>query len=137
MKKTIKIANIVLVIAMVMLMLSNTVMATTTPTTGESGSVGGVIDKLKPTYSAEGDQGLTSIGQQIINWISIIAIVIAVIVLLILGIKYMIGSASEKAEYKKTMIPYLVGAILIFGAGAIAQVIVNIASSLSAAAGQG
>ena len=57
--------------------------------------------------------------------------VIAVIVLLILGIKYMIGSASEKAEYKKTMIPYLVGAVLVFGAGAIAQVIVQITTNLT------
>lgn len=135
MKKTIKIANIVLVIAMVMLMLSNTAMATTTPTTGD-GDASSIIGNLKPNYNQD-DQGITNIGQQIISWISIIAIVIAVIVLLILGIKYMIGSASEKAEYKKTMIPYLVGAVLIFGAGAIAQVIVNVAISLTGAAGQG
>lgn len=136
MKKTIKIANIVLVIAMIMLMLSNTVMAGTTPTTGEGGGASSVIGKLDADYNTN-DQGITAIGQQIISWISIIAIVIAVIVLLILGIKYMIGSASEKAEYKKTMIPYLVGAVLIFGAGAIAQVIVNVATSLTATAGQG
>lgn len=136
MKKTIKIANIVLVIAMVMLMLSNTAMATTTSTTDDNGDATTIINGLRPNYNQD-DQGITNIGQQIISWISIIAIVIAVIVLLILGIKYMIGSASEKAEYKKTMIPYLVGAVLIFGAGAIAQVIVNVAISLTGSAGQG
>lgn len=44
----------------------------------------------------------------------------------------MIGSASEKAEFKKSMIPYLVGAVIIFGAGAIAQVVVQIATGITA-----
>ena len=35
----------------------------------------------------------------------------------------MVGSAEEKAEYKKTMIPYLVGAICIFAASTIANVV--------------
>ena len=43
----------------------------------------------------------------------------------------MMGSAQEKAEYKKTMIPYLVGALLIFGASAITMVVVNVASGLT------
>ena len=45
------------------------------------------------------------------------------IILVVLGIKYMMGSAEEKAEYKKTMIPYVVGAILIFLAPMIANMI--------------
>ena len=56
----------------------------------------------------------------------------AVVVLLVLGIKYMMGSASEKAEYKKTMIPYLVGALLIFGASAIAKAVIAISENLTA-----
>ena len=39
----------------------------------------------------------------------------AVVLVAFLGIKYMLGSAEEKAEYKKDMIPYLVGAFLLFG----------------------
>ena len=42
------------------------------------------------------------------------------------------GSASGKAEYKKTMIPYLVGAILIFGASAITKVVVSIGAGIKA-----
>ena len=33
----------------------------------------------------------------------------------------MMGSAEEKAEYKKTFIPYIVGAALIFAASIFAQ----------------
>ena len=78
------------------------------------------------TSAAQGE--VTNIGNQLIGIITTVAVVVAVIVLLILGIKYMMGSASEKAEYKKTMIPYLVGAILIFGAGTIVKVVVQLAS---------
>lgn len=71
-----------------------------------------------------------SLGNQLIGIITTVGVVVAVVVLLILGIKYMMGSASEKAEYKKTMIPYLVGAILIFGASAITKVVIAIGSNI-------
>ena len=54
---------------------------------------------------------------------------------MVLGIKYMMGSAEEKAEYKKTMIPYVVGAILIFAATTIANAVFNFASGIGATAG--
>ena len=54
-----------------------------------------------------------------------------VIFLLILGIKYMMGSASEKAEYKKTMIPYIVGAVLIFAGTSLVRVIYSLSTSVS------
>ena len=44
----------------------------------------------------------------------------------ILGVKYMMGSAEERAEYKKSMLPYLIGAILLFGASAIANMVVSL-----------
>ena len=43
----------------------------------------------------------------------------------------MIGSAEEKAEYKKTMIPYLVGAILIFASTTIVNVVYNMANAFN------
>lgn len=61
-----------------------------------------------------------------------IGIAASVIILMILGIKYMMGSAEEKAEYKKTMIPYVVGAVILFGASAIAGAIVQMAQSITA-----
>ena len=120
--KAIKIVSIILMISIFTLFLSTKVFA-----------AADIIGQLEPTY--EDEAGLTNVGQQIISIISTVAIVISVIVLLIIGIKYMMGSASEKAEYKKTMIPYLVGAVIIFGAGAIAQVVVNLATSITSDAG--
>ena len=118
MKKTVKVISILLTILMMVSFLSTTVMAAS-----------GIIDQMQPTYSDQ--SGIAGIGQKITDILSTIGVVISVIVLLILGIKYMMGSASEKAEYKKTMIPYLVGAILIFGASAIAKVVVGMAQGIT------
>ena len=63
------------------------------------------------------------LGNSIVGILQVVGIVLSVIVLIVIGIKYMMGSAEEKAEYKKTMIPYIVGAALIFAASAFAQVI--------------
>ena len=64
----------------------------------------------------------------IIGVIKNIGIVVSVLTLVVLGIKYMLGSLEEKAEYKKTMIPYLVGAIMVFAIPQLVQIIYNIAS---------
>ncbi len=42
----------------------------------------------------------------------------------------MIGSAEEKAEYKKTMIPYIIGAILIFASTTIVNIVYNLATAV-------
>ena len=119
MKRTIKIFSIILMVSIFVLFLANTVFA-----------ADGIIDTLKPQYNTN-TTNLTTVGSRIIDIISTVAIVISVIVLLIIGIKYMMGSASEKAEYKKTMIPYLVGAIIIFGASAIAKTVVTLAQQVT------
>ena len=58
-------------------------------------------------------------------------ILVAVVMIAVLGIKYMMGSAEEKSEYKKSLLPLLVGAILVFGAATVAKVIVGLASSFT------
>ena len=83
-----------------------------------------VVDDLFNKGNAD-TGNLESVGANIVDIVTTIGIIVAVVVLLVLGIKYMMGSASEKAEYKKTMIPYLIGAILIFGASAIAKAVIQ------------
>lgn len=68
---------------------------------------------------------IEDLGNKIIGILQTLGIVLSVVILIILGIKYMMGSAEEKAEYKKTMIPYLVGAAFIFLAPTIANVVYN------------
>ncbi|MCI8519435.1 MAG: hypothetical protein HFJ51_05120 [Clostridia bacterium] len=48
---------------------------------------------------------------------------VAVVMVLIIGIKYILGSVEEKAEYKQTMWPYILGAVLIFAGAALTDII--------------
>lgn len=71
--------------------------------------------------NASGD--FNGVGETIIGALKGIGTIVAVAILIVIGIKYMMGSAEEKAEYKKVMIPYLIGAVLIFAAPYIAGAI--------------
>lgn len=82
-------------------------------------------DYYKPD-PLNGGQIVSGVGNKIIGVIQIVGIIISVAVLIILGIKYMIGSVEEKASYKKTMIPYLVGAIMLFAASSLVQMLYDI-----------
>lgn len=54
-----------------------------------------------------------------------VSAVVAVIALMIIGIKYMIGSVEERAEYKKTLIPYVIGCVLVVSITTIVSFIYN------------
>ena len=41
-----------------------------------------------------------------------VSVVVAVISLMIIGLKYIFGSVEEKANYKATMMPYIIGCVL-------------------------
>lgn len=79
--------------------------------------------ELKGTDPTSTD--IQDLGNKVIGILQTVGIVLSVVILIILGIKYMMGSAEEKAEYKKTMIPYLMGAAFIFLAPTIANVVYN------------
>ena len=66
------------------------------------------------------DSSSVKLANKIIGGLQAVGSIISIASLVLIGIKYMLGSAEEKAEYKKTMIPYLVGAILVFSASNIA-----------------
>ena len=61
----------------------------------------------------------------IYNVLLILGIIAAVIVGLIIGIKMMMGSSTQKAETKELLIPYVVGCVIIFGAFGIWKLVVN------------
>ena len=54
----------------------------------------------------------------------------SVIMVTILGIKYMLASPGEKADVKKQIAPLLIGAVLLFSAVNIIQIIAKFADSL-------
>lgn len=66
----------------------------------------------------------------IFGTITTIGIIISVITLAVLGIKYMIGGVSEKAEYKKTMMPYLIGVFFLSGTCFILKIVLQLVKTV-------
>lgn len=117
MKKA-KIVSILTTTMMILFALTTVVSAT---------EIGGVT--INPDTSNTGN--ITNIGNDIIGVIQVVGTIIAVAMLLVLGVKYMMGSAEEKAANKKSMMPYLIGAILLFvGANAV-SIIYSWANNIS------
>ena len=83
-------------------------------------------DKLKP----EDYEKAFSLTGTILNAIVIVGVVISITMVMVLGIKYMIGSVEERADYKKTMMPMLIGAILLFASSTIVATIYQIVENL-------
>ena len=122
MKKFLK-TSIIFVIAIMIILSTTVVNAALTP------------GSLKPTAGDLTGNGVASIGdmgRKVVGIVQTVGVVVAVVILLVLGIKYMMGSAEEKAEYKKSMIPYIVGAVLIFASTTVVNIVYEFATSLSA-----
>ena len=106
-----KLAKILIFSLLIILVLSNSVHALTLDSlTGDPGNAEGIKDA----------------GGKIITVISVMGSLVSVIVLIALGIKYMIGSVEEKAQYKKTLLPYVIGATFVFAGSTIAGIIYGI-----------
>jgi hypothetical protein len=72
-------------------------------------------DHYNPGVNSESDNSkFIDIGSKIIGTIRTIGTALSVIALMVIGIKYMMASTGDKASYKEAMIPYLIGAIMIF-----------------------
>lgn len=119
MKKTSKlIVALLIILSILMISVSSFASSTVTP---------GSFSAINPSNTST----IVTMGGQIIGVVRTVGVLVAVVILLILGIKYMVGSAEEKADYKKSMIPYLVGAVLIFAASTIAGIVYDMTTALN------
>ncbi len=125
MKKLTKMISILMII-MILISVGTTVFATVTGVNSPSTMTGADVG---------GTDTIEKMGNQIITILTIIGVIASVIVLIVLGIKYMMGSAEEKAEYKKTMMPYIIGAGLVFAASSIAGMLYSFLTNIGTTAG--
>ena len=115
MKKITKILTMVLLIAMIVLSVSE-VFATS-----------GIISNIE--NSAKGNVEMGTLPQtvgKVIAYIRNASILIGVVIIIILGIKYMLGSVEEKAGYQKSFVPLVVGIIVVMAATSIASFLFSI-----------
>lgn len=116
MKKLVKILPVIMTVMMVFMAVSP-VFAT---------SIGGVT--VAPKTDAAGDR-VTTAGNNILGIIQVVGTIAAVGILMVVGIKYMMGSAEQKAEYKKVMLPYIIGAVILFAASNLANLLYQFSQS--------
>ena len=64
----------------------------------------------------------------IYNLLLAIALVVAVIIGMVIGIQFMTASVEEKAKIKESLVPYVVGCVVVFGAFGIWKLAVTILS---------
>lgn len=76
-----------------------------------------IISSMSEASTPDGsDSGIGDSIRDVIGLLQIAGTGIALVVVTMLGIKYMIASPSEKADTKKQIMPILIGCILLFGA---------------------
>lgn len=115
-KKVVKIGTII----MLLLLILNTISFAKIQT-----------EVYKPSELKGGDYDEAfELGGILVSGLQIVGTVIAIAGIMIMGIKYMIGSVEEKAEYKKTLIPYIIGCIFIFAISNIVSLIYNLVAQI-------
>ena len=87
----------------------------------------GAYDKVITDQSSN---KVMDMGNKIIGAIQLIGSIVSVLTLVVLGIKYMTGSVEERAEYKKTMMPYVVGAVMVFAITNLLKILENVISGI-------
>ena len=121
MNKTIKILSIVLVTIMLVASISTVVNA----------DVSSTLTTLDNQAKGASNSDITNFGGTLIGILQIAGTIAAVVILMVIGIKYMMGSAEEKAEYKKVMIPYIIGAVLLFVAPHLVRVVYQLSQNFA------
>ena len=118
-KKTAKIINII-VIAIATLLVMNTIVFAAAATDGY-GSI---------TASSSTLQGcMATITGSILGIVQTIGMAVAIIMLVVLAIKYISAAPNDKAEIKKLAVIYIVGAVVLFAASGIVGLIKTWSSS--------
>lgn len=87
-------------------------------------------DAYKPSEDMGNTSEIQKVGITLLKAVRTLGIIFAVIALMIYGVRYMFGSLEEKAEYKETMIPWVVGSLLLVIGTTIIQYIYTIASQI-------
>lgn len=120
MKKTNKI--IFLVVLTILLILSMSLTTYAKIDTSKLNQIGNI---------GSGTGALSQISGKILGVIYAVAVAVSIGMILVIGIKYMISSPDDKASLKARAVPYLIGAVLIFGTANIVRFIQKMSGWLS------
>lgn len=94
------------------------------------------IETSTVTENAKDDTGAASsinnIIGSVITIVQVVGVGVAIIMLIVLAIKYISAAPGDKADIKKHAVVYVVGAIVLFAASGLLGIIKNFASAVTA-----
>jgi len=125
-RKVVKIISVLMMILMVVTMLSTSAFATGGNDKTDYMNLTQFTGQSKDTKTAGVFQGFIA---TLINLVQVVGMGVAIVMLIVMAIKYISAAPSEKAEIKKSVTIYIVGAIVLFAATGILQVIKNFAQT--------
>lgn len=79
----------------------------------------------------EVDNAINSIGGTIITIIRVAAVAIAIVMLLVIAMRYMISAPGDRADIKKHAVAYVVGAFILFGVSGILTILSQFSSQIT------
>ena len=107
-----KIISSILIISVILILCSFNITYATDITDGTS-----VISAMEGSSDmSSSDNSIGDIINTVIGLLQVAGTGIAVVVVSFLGIKYLLASPSEKADTKKSILPIVIGCVLLFGA---------------------
>lgn len=76
-------------------------------------------------------QTIKTTGQTILGAMEVVATGISIVMLIGIAIKYIISAPDERAEYKKTTVSFVIGAVVIFAAPRIASLVMKMSQNVT------
>lgn len=129
-KNVIKILTVVMIVLMLVASVATLSNAATEYSFGD-------IDTDTITSEASDSTGAASsinnIIGSVITIVQVVGVGVAIIMLIVLAIKYISAAPGDKADIKKHAVVYVVGAIVLFAASGLLGIIKNFASAVTAA----
>ena len=89
------------------------------------------IVNMQPNTNFAGATQVKGVAEILLGILQVVAVAVAVIMLVVLAIKYMTASPGEKAEVKKSLTVYAIGALVLFASAGILNLIQTLADDVN------
>lgn len=125
-KSMVKIVALILMVIMTITVLSQITLAATVDTENAMN-----VDQFKnKTDSSGASESAQNVIGALITIVRVIGTGVAIIMLVVLAIKYISAAPSDKAEIKKHAVVYVVGSVVLFAASGILGIIQQFAGNI-------
>ena len=88
-------------------------------------------DSLSGDVPTEVDNITNNFLNTAINVVRIAGVSIALVIIMVIGCKYMMSAPGDRADIKKNAIPFLIGAVVLFASSGILGIIADVAATIT------